>query len=367
MRAHAPKENGRAPMAVFLVPGFPADESDSTCIPALQNYVLQVARSAPELAPAVIAFQYPAPPGAYRWNGIEVYSAGGRDRRGALRRVTWLRAAAAFRRIRRRSDVAVVHSFWLGECTLVGQRLARRPGVRHIASIMGQDAKTTNSYVRRLHLDRMTITCGSEFAASHFEAATGRKVDRIVPFGLDIENFARPETARDIDILGVGSLTALKNYSLFVALIAELRAEFPTLRAVLIGDGPERARLQRAVVERGLDEHVELRGALPRPEVIDHLFRSRIFLHPSLYEGQGYVFLEALRAGLPVVSFPVGHRPPSPRAHDCRNADEMRERLRELMRERPPALRVPVDTIEETVATFRDLYAVCPASARGRT
>jgi len=343
---------------VLLAPGFPADESDSTCIPALQSYVLQLARSDPELTLSVITFQYPAPARAYRWNGVDVYSAGGNDRRGVLRRLTWLRAAGAFRAIRRSVDVGVVHSFWLGECGLIGQRLAQRAGARHVGSIMGQDATTSSSYVRRLDLDRMTITCGSEFAAAKFRAATGRAVDRVIPFGLDVDRFARPEGPRDIDILGVGSLIALKNYSLFVELISELRAEFPALRAVLIGDGPERERLQRAAAERGIGGSLEFRGALPRPRVIDHLFRSRIFLHPSTYEGQGYVFLEALAAGLPVVSFAVGHRPPSSRADPCRTEREMHGRLRDLLLERAPPERVPVDRIEDTVESFRGLYGL---------
>jgi glycosyltransferase involved in cell wall biosynthesis len=356
MAAPAPNRSARAPAIVFLVPGFPRHESDSTCIPALQNYVLHFARSNPGLCTAVVSFQYPAPPSIYRWHGIEVHAAGGRNRRGPWRRLTWLRAAAAFRRIHRRADVVLVHSFWLGECTLIGQRLTTKFGAPHVASIMGQDARTTNSYVHRMDLDRMTITSGSEFAASHFEAATGRKVDHVVPFGLDVESFARPETNRDIEVLGVGSLTALKNYSLFVTLIAELRGEFPALRAALIGDGPERGRLREAVAERGLGANLQVHGELPRPRVIDQLFRSRILLHPSLYEGQGYVFLEALHAGLAVVCFGVGHRPPTPRAHVCRSAEEMAAQLRALLRERPPPERVAVETIEDTVAAFRVLY-----------
>jgi glycosyltransferase involved in cell wall biosynthesis len=125
---------------------------------------------------------------------------------------------------------------------------------------------------------------------------------------------------------------------------------------VLIGDGPERESLQSAVAEHGLAANIELLGELPRPRVIEYFLRSRIFLHPSLYEGQGYVFLEALHAGLSVVSFAVGHRPPSPRVHLCRDADEMRARLRRLLREAPPPERVRVETIAETVATFGALY-----------
>ena len=95
-----------SPTVVLLAPGFPADEGDTACIPALQNYVLHASRARPDLPFAVIAFEYPPTPRTYRWHGIEVHAAGGDNRRGALRRLTWLRATAAFRRIRRRAEVA---------------------------------------------------------------------------------------------------------------------------------------------------------------------------------------------------------------------------------------------------------------------
>lgn len=352
----APRVNSSHRSVVFLTPGFPTDESDSTCIPALQSYVLQFARSHPEVSVAVIAFEYPVTARQYRWHGIEVYAAGGRNRRGPLRRLTWLRAAVAFRKIRRQTKVDVIHSFWLGECTLVGQRLARRFGGRQVASIMGQDATTANSYISRLDLDRMILTCGSTFAARHFETATGRTVDQIIPFGLDVDQFPPLATACDIDIIGVGSLTALKNYALFVRLVAELLPEFPTVTAALIGDGPERANLEREITKYGLADRLVLRGELPRHEVLEHLARSRIFLHPSLYESQGYVFLEALYAGLPVIGFDVGHRPRSPRSLVCRSKEEMREHLRTLLHTPLPRERVAAETIADTVVAFRRVY-----------
>ena len=343
---------------VFLTPGFPADESDTTCIPALQSYVRAFARSHPEVPVAVIAFEYPATPRWYRWHGIEVYAAGGRNRRGPSRRLTWWRAAAAFRKIRRRTAVAVIHSFWLGECTLVGQWLARWFGGRHVASIMGQDATTADSYVGRLDLDRLILTCGSMFAARHFETAAGRKMDHLIPIGLDVARFPPPGLACDTDIIGVGSLSSLKNYSLFVRLVAELRPEFPAVTAALIGDGPERGRLENEIATSGLGDRLVLCGELPRDEVLAHLARSRIFLHPSLYESQGYVFMEALYTGLPVVSFDVGHRPPSPRNFVCRDEAEMREVMRTLLLKPPARERVAVDTIEETVAAFGRVYGL---------
>ena len=49
---------------VILTPGFASDESDTSCIPALQDYVLALQQSFPGLRIVVLAFQYP-----YKWDG----------------------------------------------------------------------------------------------------------------------------------------------------------------------------------------------------------------------------------------------------------------------------------------------------------
>lgn len=342
---------------VLFVPGFPESEEDSTCIPALQNFSLALARLRPDLQVRVITFQHPPCRGTYRWNGIEVYSAGGRNARGALRLLTWARVASRFFRIHRRAETVALHSFWLEECTLVAQLLARLAGIRHVASIMGQDAKAENRYLRRIDLRLPTITCGSAFAGRRFESATGRPPDRIVPFGLDTHSFAgREPRPRSIDVLGVGSLTPLKRYDLFVELVARLSIDIPSLRAVIIGEGPERPALERRIAAHGLTRILELRGSLPRPQVIDAMFQSKILLHPSSYEGQGYVFLEALRSGMRVVSFDVGYVPQGPMASACRDEAEMLERLEQHLKCHESHPTPPVESIDDTVGEFGRLY-----------
>lgn len=51
----------------------------------------------------------------------------------------------------------------------------------------------------------------------------------------------------------------------------------------------------------------------PRAEMLKLMARSRVLVHPSRYESQGYVFLEALMQGMSVVSYPVSIASPSER------------------------------------------------------
>ncbi|HET8964144.1 MAG TPA: hypothetical protein VFM99_09615, partial [Chitinophagales bacterium] len=66
---------------LILTPGFPIDEQDNNCIPFIQDYVLALAENIGKENICLISFQYPFVKGNYLWNGITIYSAGGKNRK----------------------------------------------------------------------------------------------------------------------------------------------------------------------------------------------------------------------------------------------------------------------------------------------
>ena len=60
---------------VFLTPGFPENERDDTCIPALQIFAKQLQKQ-PHCKVTVVTIHYPSQKTEYVWNGIKVYSLG---------------------------------------------------------------------------------------------------------------------------------------------------------------------------------------------------------------------------------------------------------------------------------------------------
>lgn len=343
---------------IFLVPGFPASESDTTCLPAVQNYVAAYARQHPGQDVHVVAFQYPFMRSRYRWKGVTVHALGGSNRRGVGRLRTWWRASRVVASVSSGSHVSILHCFWLTECTLIGRWMSCRLGARHIASIGGQDARADNPYLRFLPLQKMVITAGSEFAAETFRDATGRCVDAVIPLGLDVQELNQVATAgtRDIDVLGIGSLTKLKDFATFVDLCAELSKEYPALTAAIVGDGPERQHLERRIGAAGLQDRLRLVGRLSRPEAYRMMLRSRILLHPSRYESQGYVFLEAALACLHVVCRNVGFTGGDAATHRCTSDQEMLEAVNRLLHDGSPAGTRVVMSVDETVSAFESLY-----------
>jgi len=99
---------------------------------------IHFSKSSPAIQIAVIAFQYSFFAGKYKWNNIAVYSAGGKNQRRVFRILAWVRAVYYFLRLRHQMNGAVIRSFWLDECTFVGQYLAKAFKIKHVATIGGR-------------------------------------------------------------------------------------------------------------------------------------------------------------------------------------------------------------------------------------
>ena len=341
---------------IFLVPGFPEDEEDTTCIPALQLYVKYFNSINSDLNVIVIAFQYPYQRKEYNWDGIKVFSAGGKGKGNLFRLITWVRVIKYFLSIKRRNRIVGIHSFWLTECAFIGQLLSKFFRLSHVASLMGQDAKESNKYLKHLNLSNLAITSGSSFAFKVLNEHTGFKSGSIIPFGIENLNGSHNNYNRDIDIIGVGSLIPLKNYNLFIDIVNELVADFPSLKILLIGDGEQKIEIENFVAEKGLSGNILLTGKIPRCEVLNYMARSKIFLHTSLYESQGLVFLEALYCGLYVVSFNVGYLPESKKVSLCKDKDDMLERIKNLLCSEKKFEKEIHVTINDTIKKFNDIY-----------
>jgi len=335
-------------VVVILTPGFPKNEQDSTCLPFLQQYVLTISEMRPDIELRVIAFQYPIKKGLYKWNGIDIYSAGGQS---ALytRLFTWRHVLRELNRINGQNEIAVIHSLWLTECTFIAQFFARVKRVNLIAYAIGQDV------LRLLNLSKMKVVAMSENIKSRFYQLTGKQVSNVIPAGIDIDKVIMPNEPKTIDILGVGALTSLKNYSLFIEIIAALRKDFPQIRAAIIGKGEQEQLLREKIAEENLNNNIELIGELPHNQVFSFMNRSKIFLHTSSFEGQSTVIMESLAMGLPVICFDVG-RMHADKITICEDKNTMIEKVGALLSSEPDHKALVLYTMTDTVKEFIKLY-----------
>lgn len=100
-------------------------------------------------------------------------------------------------------------------------------------------------------------------------------------------------------ILGVGRLSAQKDFETLVRAFAVVRAQRPA-RLLILGEGTERPRIESLVSSLRLDEAVRMPGFVMNP--FKYMKRSSVFVLSSRWEGFGNVLVEAMACGVPVVS-----------------------------------------------------------------
>ena len=288
---------------IILSPGFPKDESDSACLPFLQTFTRSLKEVDPLLNIIILAFDYPFSAREYLWEGIRVVPFNGNGKKRFNKLLLWFKIWKKINKLVAENNVIGFFSLWLGECALMGKYASRKHRIRSLTWILGQDAKQDNRYIKRIDPRPEDLVAMSDFLKDNIQHHFNVRPAYVIPLGIDKRLFTDLPVERDIDILGAGSLIPLKQYDVFIKMIGQLIKTRPGIKAIILGDGPELGRLQKMIAENNLTDNIKLAGKTDHPEVLALMQRSRIFLHPSSYEGFGTVCAEALYAGAKLVSF----------------------------------------------------------------
>jgi glycosyltransferase involved in cell wall biosynthesis len=146
--------------------------------------------------------------------------------------------------------------------------------------------------------------CSAEWCAQHYGVAHERI--SILHTGVDTELFAPlsvPKPDRPT-IVFAGKLVRNKGVHLLVEAACKLVHEFPGLHLRLLGRGDKNiiVELQSRAAAAGFPALLDLPGFVDREDLPEHFSRAHVFAAPSEYEGgPGFVYLEAMACGLPVI------------------------------------------------------------------
>ncbi|MCX7825621.1 MAG: glycosyltransferase family 4 protein [Verrucomicrobiae bacterium] len=113
------------------------------------------------------------------------------------------------------------------------------------------------------------------------------------------------DSASGLNVLGIGVLEIRKHYEQAIEAIAPIAGA----RLDLVGDGPERPRLEALTKQLGLEDRVRFWGRLPNEKVWGLFRDADVLVHPSQWENLPVTILETMLAGVPVIARPIGGIP----------------------------------------------------------
>jgi glycosyltransferase involved in cell wall biosynthesis len=210
----------------------------------------------------------------------------------------------ALRRLHRRTGFEVIHAH---NAVPAGEAVRRtRLEAPLVVSVHGGDVLYTaprstagqEAVARGLGAARLVLANSRGIA--ELSAAHGAREVRVVHLGTDLPG-AGLRREEEPSLVTVGYLVARKRHADVLRALAVLSPRYPTLRYVIVGDGPERVALEGLAVRLGVRDRVQMCGALPPAEAIERARRCTLFAMPSTEEAFGVAYIEAMAGGLPAI------------------------------------------------------------------
>jgi len=235
----------------------------------------------------------------------------------ALRKNRWLLllvpgflGALAFAVLRHARNADVIHANWsISGAIAIAIGSLTRKGV--VTTLRGEDATAASAPWARPLLSIClrysdAIVCVSTPMAGVLLRLYPRHASKIfvIHNGVDAGLFGleRPEAHSDrLRILAIGSLIHRKGFDVLIRAMGKMKANC-SVDLVIAGDGPERKRLDALAASLPPSRRVSWLGEVPPERVPELLSAADVLVLSSRSEGRPNVVLEALAAGMPVVS-----------------------------------------------------------------
>lgn len=184
------------------------------------------------------------------------------------------------------------------------------------AGLLRLQARAERVCARRANFVVATSQYSRQRASDEYGVAPARI--GVVPPAFDVERWrldlkaaatGRPNAQRGPVVLCVAHLYPRKNIAALIRISRLIINKVPDVQLRVVGDGPERSRLERQVESLGVQNNVRLLGQISYRDLVGEFSACDVFCLPSLQEGFGIAFLEAMASGKPIVGLRASSTP----------------------------------------------------------
>ncbi len=196
----------------------------------------------------------------------------------------------------------VIHAHTLGFDSEVGAWLKKNLHIPLVVTTHGGDTFEPFKEGKFSHLKKYAdqsnhLVCVSTLLKRRMEDCGVTTPMSVILNGFHVKGASACEEKPPLSIVQAGYLIARKKADVTIRAVALLRKLHPNVTLDIVGSGSELSRFQALCGELGVLDSVYFRGFLPNSETLNAMAKSRFFIMPSVNEGFGIVYLEAMASG----------------------------------------------------------------------
>lgn len=250
--------------------------------------------------------------------------------------IIWMQSLALARQMQK-DGIGHIHAHWATMPTTAAVIIARLLNIPFSFTAHAWDIFVRNpSLQRKVFLAKAVVTC-TEFNRNALAEMCPREADKIFLnyHGVHVAKFSKiesqansaggeplartngesPHAGQPPLFLSIGRYVEQKGYADLIAAYEMLKGRGVAFRAIIVGEGPLRKNIEKQISAAGLESYVQLTSGMSQQELIKLYRQAFAFVLPCVIAENGdrdgipNVILEAMAAGLPVVSTTVSGVP----------------------------------------------------------